>query len=485
MWAATTALLIAVTVATIATCNGQQNVNVVPAMREINVVQGMFCGEGFRYDEKMGCMDINECLELAPCKIGQTCRNLYGKYMCQCGRGYNINEETGDCEDINECELGYCGGSEQCVNTDGSFDCICSAGMTKIGRFCRDINECIQEPCASNQYCINTRGSYKCNCLAGFEDAGNGTCRDTNECEANMCGALGERCVNTEGSYQCACQDGYTKKGRYCVDLDECELDMCPLHSECINTVGSFLCRCHRGFTKFNGSCVDNQECSVGEGKKCQWKCKNIPGSFECECPPGYYRNEFSCVDINECDVQRRKMSPCSADEMCVNLQGGHKCMNAEEADCPAGGFYRKLMKTDEFTHKQVTTNRCRRKCKKVLTVNDGLYEECKQQPLSISYHFVSVTSNLATPTKLLRMRFPARRRRQRYDFKMTGGDQDLFSIKQYNMYKPQAYLVLTEAPQGPSNHSVKIDVSTYNRRGEMRDNRMLTVTVFVSQYEF
>lgn len=67
-----------------------------------------------------------------------------------------------------------------------------------------------------------------------------------------------------------------------------------------------------------------------------------------------YYRNEFSCVDINECDVQRRKMSPCSADEMCVNLQGGHKCMNAEEADCPAGGFYRKLMKTDEFTHKQV-----------------------------------------------------------------------------------------------------------------------------------
>lgn len=53
MWAATTALLIAVTVATIATCNGQQNVNVVPAMREINVVQGMFCGEGFRYVNNM------------------------------------------------------------------------------------------------------------------------------------------------------------------------------------------------------------------------------------------------------------------------------------------------------------------------------------------------------------------------------------------------------------------------------------------------
>ena len=117
--------------------------------------------------------------------------------------------------------------------------------------------------------------------------------------------------------------------------------------------------------------------------------------------------------------------------------------------------------------------------------MDDHLYEECKQQPLSISYHFVSVTSNLYTPTKLLRMKFPARRRRQRYDFKMTSGSTHLFSIKQYNMYKPQAYLVLTEAPQGPSNHSVKIDVSTYNRRGEMRDNRMLTVTVFVSEYDF
>ena len=82
-------------------------------------------------------------------------------------------------------------------------------------------------------------------------------------------------------------------------------------------------------------------------------------------------------------------------------------------------------------------------------------------------------------------MKFPARRRRQRYDFKMTSGSTHLFTIKQYNMYKPQAYLVLTEAPQGPSNHSVKIDVSTYNRRGEMRDNRMLTVTVFVSEYDF
>lgn len=155
------------------------------------------------------------------------------------------------------------------------------------------------------------------------------------------------------------------------------------------------------------------------------------------------------------------------------------------ETECPAGGFYRKLMKTDEFTYKQVTTNRCRRKCKKIAQVDDTRYEECKKQPLSVSYHFVSVTSKLATPTKLLRMKFPPRRRRQRYDFRMTQGDASLFSIKQYSMYKPHAYLVLDQVPQGPSNHSVKIDVSTYNRKGAMRDNRMLTVTVFVSQYEF
>jgi hypothetical protein len=170
---------------------------------------------------------------------------------------------------------------------------------------------------------------------------------------------------------------------------------------------------------------------------------------------------------------------------MCVNLNGGYKCVLNNETECPAGGFYRKLMKTDEFTYKQVTTNRCRRKCKKIAQVSAEQYEECKSNPLSVSYHFVSVTSNLQTPTKLLRMKFPARRRRQQYNFHMTQGDTNLFSIKQYSMYKPHAYLVLNQQPQGPSNHSVKIDVSTYNRRGQMRDNRMLTVTVFVSQYEF
>jgi len=68
---------------------------------------------------------------------------------------------------------------------------------------------------------------------------------------------LGEECRNTVGSYECLCADGFQKdqrtNGRYCLDVNECDLDQCPRNSECINTQGSFYCRCHRGFTKVNG----------------------------------------------------------------------------------------------------------------------------------------------------------------------------------------------------------------------------------------
>jgi len=65
---------------------------------------------------------------------------------------------------------------------------------------------------------------------------------------------LGEQCQNTIGGYRCDCQEGFTKYGRYCVDVNECDLDQCPINSECINNQGSYSCRCHKGFTLFNGS---------------------------------------------------------------------------------------------------------------------------------------------------------------------------------------------------------------------------------------
>ncbi|XP_078490955.1 uncharacterized protein LOC100176194 [Ciona intestinalis] len=437
-----------------------------------------------RYQENVGCTDINECTELAPCKIGQVCRNLWGSYLCVCPRGYRFDARTGVCNDIDECGMGYCGNGEKCINTIGSFNCLCSPGMVKIGRFCRDVNECTHSPCDSNQYCINSRGSYHCRCKAGYSDAGDRSCVDTDECAQGMCQALGETCRNTVGSYECVCDRGFTKdpttNGRYCMDVNECDLDMCSENSECINTQGSYFCRCHRGYTKHQGVCVDNQECSLGEGNKCQWRCRNTPGAFECECPVGYDKLDYSCNDINECD---RGASVCGPSDTCVNTRGGHKCM--EQITCPDNNFYRKLMRTDEFRYRQITTNICRRKRCRRVTSNNETFAECKAQSLSISYHYIDIPTGLKLPSNLLKISFSPRRRRQQYHFQIAQGEENAFSLRQPSMYRPQAYLVLTGELTGPSQHMVKVDISTYNRRGEMRDNRMLTITVLVSEYTF
>ncbi|XP_039248221.2 uncharacterized protein LOC120326064 isoform X1 [Styela clava] len=458
---------------------------------------GAVCGDGLRYSEGQGCEDIDECREIVPCQLGQRCRNYYGSYQCVCPRGYNMDIKTNECVDKDECAMGFCGNGQKCTNTLGSFHCECSQGMQRIGRFCRDINECMHKPCADNQYCINTRGSYVCQCKAGYREAGNGTCADVDECRQGMCGALGETCKNTDGSYECVCKPGYGKdemtQGRYCKDIDECKIrSTCPQYSECQNLPGSFLCRCHRGFTYINGACVDKHECTHGEGRKCQWKCTDLPGSYKCICPEGYEQINFNCIDINECD---RHMSSCGSGETCVNTRGGFECVRPPKCPLTASGdsIYRKVMKTDEFGYRQVgkahlvTTNICRRqRCGKMAERDSMSVKECKAEPLSVSYHYVAVTSGLPKPTAVLHISYPARRRRQRYNFSIVQGNEEgIFMIKQHSMYMPRAQLVVTGNLNGPSRHTVKIDMATYQPNGKMRDSRMLTITIFTSMYDF
>ena len=194
-----------------------------------------------------------------------------------------------------------------------------------------------------------------------------------------------------------------------------------------------------------------------------------------------YNRVDFACNDINECDNDRHGI--CPGDGTCVNTHGAYKCIDAHK--CPAGGFYRKLMTTDEFGYRQVTTNMCRRKRCRRIAKSNAEYVQCRQQPLSVSYHYVDITSDLRAPADLLRVNFPARRRKQRYHFRISQGNDQLFTLRQPSMYRPMAYLVLSRSIQGPVEHTLHIDMRTYNRKNQMRDNRMLTVQVIVSRYTF
>ncbi|XP_042607767.1 vitamin K-dependent protein S-like isoform X2 [Cyprinus carpio] len=69
--------------------------------------------------------------------------------------------------------------------------------------------------------------------------------RDINECilYRSVC-VEPSQCINAPGTFECRCPLGYqyNMSSHECVDLDECEQDVCD--GECVNTIGSFSCHC-------------------------------------------------------------------------------------------------------------------------------------------------------------------------------------------------------------------------------------------------
>lgn len=312
------------------------------------------CNPGFQ-PVQHGCIDINECEErISPCRRNERCLNTHGSYRCRpllnCGVGYELNEIGNQCVDIDEC-------------ADGSHQCT------------------------GNQLCSNRQGSYICQCPPGYRLNSLRQCQDVNECESyfgNICSNTAV-CENTEGSYRCNCKKGFKHKadGLACEDVDECtEVDgIC--HHNCINVWGSYQCTCQPGFTiaRDNRTCTDIDECSEyrGRGRLCIGICVNTPGTFKCSCPDGYQlaSDGHTCKDIDECETE----SPCRGEnEVCVNTRGGYKC-NAIE--CP-----------DSYTRDTEHKNRCKKA--PVFCRDDD--ETCRRQPLSYSYNFLPLVSNLTLP---------------------------------------------------------------------------------------
>ncbi|XP_059408280.1 vitamin K-dependent protein S [Carassius carassius] len=137
-------------------------------------------------------------------------------------------------------------GYERCVDGQGSFTCVCKAGWR--GQRCeQDINECEDPefPAGCSQTCHNLPGSFMCRCEKGFYTRDNIHCIDINECilYPSVC-VEPSKCVNAPGMFECRCPMGYlyNMSSHQCVDLDECEQDVCD--GECVNTIGSFSCHC-------------------------------------------------------------------------------------------------------------------------------------------------------------------------------------------------------------------------------------------------
>uniref|UniRef100_A0A673JGX3 Fibulin-7-like n=1 Tax=Sinocyclocheilus rhinocerous TaxID=307959 RepID=A0A673JGX3_9TELE len=162
--------------------------------------------------------------------------------------------------------------------------------------------------------------------------------------------------------------------------------------SRCIEFLDSTHCTCVQGYSisSHNSTlCTDTDECELFRltrpGRLCLHTCVNTAGSFHCECPAGYSlgRDSRSCHDIDEC---ARATYTCSSEQVCVNTYGGHRCV---DVDCPRirNATY---IKTSPLRYDR---NPC--------IQGDNA---CFQAPVSINFHFMSVVSNMSTPTILFRL---------------------------------------------------------------------------------
>ncbi|KAL2803443.1 protein disulfide isomerase CRELD1 isoform 3 precursor [Daubentonia madagascariensis] len=165
------------------------------------------------------------------------CQAGYGGEACgQCGLGYFEAERNASHLVCSAC-FGSCA---RCSGPEESNCLQCKKGWALHHLKCVDIDECGTERanCGADQFCVNTEGSYEC--------------RDCAKACLGCMGAGPGRCKK--------CSPGYQQVGSKCLDVDECETEVCPGENEqCENTEGGYRCVCAEGYQQMEGICVKEQ----------------------------------------------------------------------------------------------------------------------------------------------------------------------------------------------------------------------------------
>lgn len=289
------------------------------------------------------CIDIDECESDSTCGDPNSgnCFNQAGSYSCSCKVGFtNKNGSNSECIVYNACDdipAEYCG-LGHCDNRLNEFVCLCDTGARNENE--NKTSTCIRDNCYNidciSGTCRNKEDNFECICDEGFKINNSTECVDIDECEADLCGT-DANCINHQGGYQCACKDGFVNQDALdltsqCIDIDECDKFNWDCGSgACINLFGSFECRCFAGFRNsdnLTSICITDYckdiNCINGE-------CSSNETGYDCICDDGFEKqinNNDVCIDINECD----SVSCGDSDEgKCTNMDGTYKC------DCEIG----------------------------------------------------------------------------------------------------------------------------------------------------
>ncbi|XP_055383943.1 fibulin-1 [Condylostylus longicornis] len=404
----------------------------------------------------------------------------------QCNRGFQKNYK-GACVDIDECQIhGSCASHQRCINTNGSYRCQnllqCSGGYkaSMDGTSCVDIDECVtgEHNCGPDQICRNRIGGYICSCPIGHTLNNDNRCIDINECEHQVC-PMNSNCINTIGSYVCDCKEGFKKlndRDNICHDIDECQDIQGLCEQKCINFWGSYRCACNPGYELNiynNRSCDDIDECEVHKKYQlCTGICNNVQGSYECSCPDGYElgTDKNSCRDIDECQT----LNICQdRNEICTNTRGGYKCTYI---NCPDG-----------YTNDIDQKNRCR------LINNLCEGDECYNKPTSYTYNFITLVSNMMIPPQgrtFFSLRGPAWYENIDFELKLVDV-QSPFDVEKATMkhfsttqMRNQVQLNLLRSLEGPQEIELELSMTVF-MNGQPRGKSIAKVFIIVSQYTF
>lgn len=184
-------------------------------------------------------------------------------YVCQCHNGYELGEDGKTCKDIDNCSKKRLCPDENsnCINTAGGFECRCKNGFRKEKDMCKDHDECFSAPCEHT--CNNTIGSYHCECSEGYKVSSENRHECTLYCPQWECPAVD---CDLHKPYQCNCPDGFVLEerlsGYVCVDINECEAQICD--QNCKNIPGGYSCFCNEGFHLIGETkCVKTEELST------------------------------------------------------------------------------------------------------------------------------------------------------------------------------------------------------------------------------
>ncbi|XP_041107773.1 fibulin-7-like isoform X1 [Polyodon spathula] len=305
----------------------------------------------------------------------------------------------------------------------------------------KDISECLSNPCQNGGTCIEGMNHYRCSCQQNWSGS---------HCQHQVLTAPPEWSVMNDPAF--------SRKPR-CAKIDRTQ-----------------HCSCDAGFhmsgTSDNSICQDVNECEVykldGAPRLCMHACINTPGSYHCSCPTGYklLGDGRSCEDVDECLALQHN---CTRGTTCINTGEGFQCVKPE---CPKAHGNVSYVKTSPF---QCERNPCPMDSR-----------SCHLAPKTVSFHYLSLPSNLKTPLTLFRMATAAAPGRPGPDslrFGIVGGNSKGHFVMQRSD-RQTGELILVQSLRGPQSIEVDMDMSEYLDR-TFQAKHVSKVTVFVSPNEF